>query len=167
MARTTTPRGEETVADTRASENESVRPKETRAELRPRVSPNEDPFFIDPRLVPAGWTYEWKRYSINGMVDSDHMVAMREAGWRVVPQKRHPSMVYEMDGNGTGPIVKRGQVLMERPLDYSIEARAEDRARAEQQVHDQEAQIGLANQGEAPRTAPSIRRTHEAVDIPK
>ena len=81
-----------------------------------------DPFYIDPRLIPPGFSYEWKRESIFGQPDGEHQIGLRENHWRAVPAARHP----ELASAGDTVIRRGGSLLMERPKYLTDEARLED-----------------------------------------
>lgn len=87
-----------------------------------------DKYSIDLSIVPDGWTYEWKRKSIFGQEDFDHITGLMENGWTPVPAERHVGQF--MVRSATGEIVRDGLILMERPIELTREARDEDRANA-------------------------------------
>lgn len=102
-------------------------PQEDTEERLMRVSRRQDKFFIDPRLIPDGWSYEWKRVSVYGQPDPDHMINLKSNHWRPVPLARHPNMMPGISKDGeTTAIIKDGQMLMERPLYLTIDAQQED-----------------------------------------
>ena len=70
-----------------------------------------DPFSFDQRIIPAGFSYEWKRESVFGEPDTTHMIEMRENHWKPVPASRHP----ELAMMGDTVIRRGGTVLCERP----------------------------------------------------
>lgn len=140
--------------------------EETRVPTRRAGGTEDNPFFIDPKVIPPGVTYEYKRHTTLGQVDEDHLIAMREMGWTPVPAKRHPHMTFE-GGSAKGHILKRGMILMERPVQLTQEARMEDNQRAKSQVRDQERRLGVAGQGQFDRTLAKTGRTFENVPIPE
>lgn len=71
-----------------------------------------DEFYIDPNVIPDGWSYEWKRVSTAGKDDNHHMLTLLKSGWREVPVERHPEL---MPAGATGSIEKKGLRLMELP----------------------------------------------------
>lgn len=60
-----------------------------------------DPFFLNERLIPAGWTYQWK---VKG--------ADVPTGWHCVPYSRH-AHDFPRSANYQGAIVIKGLILME------------------------------------------------------
>lgn len=115
----------------------------------------DDKFYFDPKKIPDGWSYEWKREYCYGKLDIDHQVNLRENHWTPVPASRHPEL---MPIGAEGAITKDGMVLMERPLYLTEEAREEDLYWA----HDQVARNQSANQqtpdGNFTRDHPSVHR---------
>lgn len=105
-------------------------------------------FHVDPARIPRNMDYQWNAVSVLGDKDIAANVynAQYNAGWRPVPAKRHPELV----GPGADPdgaIVIGGQMLHERPLEYTQEAQNEDRARANGQIRDKLNSLGLAPDG--------------------
>ena len=97
-----------------------------------------DIFDIPASMVPKGWSYQWNAVSIAGnsdiLLDQTHM--MHQNGWRPVPAKRHNG--HWMPKDHDGPIIVRGQALMERPEEMCVEAANEDKRRAIQQMRDRD-----------------------------
>lgn len=116
---------------------------------------NENKFFFDRRLIPPGWDYEYKRVKCYGQEDTDHQVNLRENGWTPVPASRHPEL---MPIGHEGPIVKDGMMLMERPLELTQEARAEDYQAAVDPVNALREMLGQAPPGQFTRQHPSVEK---------
>lgn len=97
-----------------------------------------DPFVVPPGFEPAGWKYQWCVTASLGNKDiaQDFYNEFYQNGWRPVPAKRHDG--YWMPKGHDGPIVVRGQALMERPEEMCIEAANEDRRNAIQQMRDRD-----------------------------
>ncbi|MBM7047570.1 hypothetical protein [Rhizobium lusitanum] len=125
-----------------------------------------DKYYIDPRVIPEGTSYEWKRHTVYGAPDPSYDVFMREQGWEPVTSERHPDLV--ADGYN-GPIIRDGLMLMERPIELTREAQAEDRAAAAEVVRVKKQQLGEAPAGTLPREAPNLqnfnRTSYEAMEI--
>jgi hypothetical protein len=129
-----------------------------------------DKFAIDPKIIPEGWTYEWKRHTLWNQEDPSYAVELQQHGWAPVPALRHPHMV--PSGWQWNTIDRGGQRLCERPKVFTDEARARDRDRANGQVRDKEKQIGNAPAGTFERDnkgdrMATIRKSYEHVPIPK
>ena len=105
---------------------------------RKRTSTN-DIFHMPPELIPAGWDYQWCAVTVvgNSEILMDQNLMMAENGWRPVPADRYPGR-FMPEGHGSKPIVRGGQMLMERPKSLSDEARAEDIANARRLITDRD-----------------------------
>lgn len=118
------------------------------AEIRGNVGNMDegvDKYRIDPHMIPDGWSYEWKRKSVLGKDDPSYQVELERKGWEPVPAARHPS--YMPDGGKYVTIERDGMVLMERPLELTIEARQIEHRKARLQVRNKEEQLNAAPQG--------------------
>ena len=73
-----------------------------------------DAFFIDRRIIPHGWHYEWRRDTVLNQRDPAYAVSLAKRGWRAVPLDRHPELM-PTDWTGGNYIVRGGQILMEIP----------------------------------------------------
>ena len=128
-----------------------------------------DEFFVDPSIIPEGWTYEWKRLSILGQEDATHQIHLARMGWEAVPARRHPGMMPATWTKGT--IERKGMILMERPTEVIEEARRIQNKAAKDQVRAKEAQIAGTPDGTMTRdhamARPKINKSFEAVPIPK
>lgn len=142
------------------------------AELRghSNVDDGSDEFFVDSGIIPDGWSYEWKMKTVLGAEDPAHQVALQRKGWEIVPVSRHPEM---MPLGYTGVvIIRKGMVLMERPLVITEEARAAENRRARLQVRAKEEQLSAAKPGEFERShkgdsMAKIKKGYEAMSIPE
>ena len=129
-----------------------------------------DKFYIDPRIIPAGWSYEWKTHTVLNAENPGYQVTLARRGWEAVPAYRHPEM---MPANYKGNTIDReGQRLMERPLEITEEAKALDKRRAREQVQQKEAQLSGTPQGTFERDNKgtplvNIKKSYEAMPIPK
>lgn len=141
----------------RAEDRQPMR--STRVRKR-KFQAGEDRFGIPVDEIPEGSSYEWKRWSVNGEEQPFYLANMREQGWEPVEPRRHPNWLPE---NYDRPhIIKEGLILMERPMELTLEAREETRKLSLRQVRDQMAQLGQAPPGTGPRDvdpriAPSVK----------
>lgn len=126
---------------------------------RRKSSVAEDMFFIPLEEIPEGLSYEWKRYSNLGEENPFYLAQMREQGWEPVDPKRHPNWV--PPGYSQPHIIKGGQILMERPIELTEEARAEDRVLARRQVREAEQRLGLTPKDTLSRDLVKPRVTKE------
>lgn len=96
---------------------------------------------------PDGWDYQWIRIYTRGNPDYSEYHDMREAGWRPVPHSAHPMLFPTSDDARlglTGCIMKSGQLLVERPMGMTLDARAEEHRKARTQITDQMRSHGLS-----------------------
>lgn len=122
-----------------AQRAESVHtPKRTR---RRKDTAQEDMFWLPVEEIPEGSSYEWKRWTAAGLEDPFYIAQMREQGWEPVDPKRHPNWL--PPGYNEPNIIKGGQILMERPIELTLEARAEQRQLARRQVIEAEQRLGM------------------------
>lgn len=130
---------------------EEVRENDPRAADGPRLfrrrRKTEDRFWIDPKVIPAGVDYNWKRASTRGLPDTEHINNLRENHWAPVPASRHAGVITEKDG----------MILMERPLYLSQEAQREDLGIALDQVQSVSNAIVDTPNGTMTRNHPSVR----------
>ncbi len=142
------------------------RTAEIRKHLKGDTSDGADRFFIDPHIIPDGWSYEWKRKTIWGKEDPAHEVELARQGWETVPATRHPQM---MPKGNWQTIDRDGMVLMERPKELTDDVHAANLRRAKLQVRAKEAQLNQAPEGtferDDPRVKPSIKKSFEAMKI--
>jgi hypothetical protein len=129
---------------------------------RSKSTVNEDQFFIPLDEVPEGLNYEWKRWENVGQQDPFYIARMREQGWEPVNPKNHPNWV--PPGYKEPHIIKGGQILMERPMELTLEARKELRQLSKQQVREAEQRLGMTPKGEATRelteVAPRVNKEY-------
>lgn len=104
-----------------------------------------DVFHIPPEDIPVDTSYQWNNKSVFGQENPSYDAYMANQGWQPVPAERHPHLVQP---GHTGPIVVRGQILMERPMELTKEAMQEDYDRARNEVRRKEEQL----YGERPNT---------------
>lgn len=145
------------------------------AEIRGHRGPMDegtDEFYIDPEMVPDGWTYEWKRRLLLGAEDPSHMVQLTRDGWEPVPldrDMRHKAMMPSNWSHNT--IERKGMILMERPAELTDEVRQNQLYLARKQVRDKEAQLAGTPDGTMTRdhkdARPVIKKSFEAMPIPK
>ena len=152
-------------------EDPRVRAAKRAAEIRGNIGSldeGDDKYYIDPRDVPPGWSYEWKRKSVLGQEDPAYQISLARKGWDPVPAERMPHM---MPTGGKHTTIERdGQILMERPLELTEEAKDIEKRKARQQMRMKEQQLNEAPQGQFdrgdPRVAAKIKRSYEPIPVP-
>jgi len=141
-------------------------------ELRNRAKDGEigadfyDEFYIDPRIIPEGWDYNWKRYETAGMKDDAYEVELLQAGWEAVDASRHPNM---MPPGTRGAIIRKGMMLMERPLEISNIAKQRELHNARDAVASKEKALGLSPSGHFDRdpSKTGVRKSFGPMEIPR
>jgi len=134
------------------------------------IGDESDQFYINPSIIPEGFSYEWRRFTLLGMQDPGYQVRLAQDGWESVPRARHPEL---MPLGHTGETIERhGMILMERPLTTTEKAKARAYAKAREQVRGKEEQLGMAPSGHFGRDnkgsgLAKINRTFEAIPVPK
>ena len=106
-----------------------------------------DQLSVDPKMVPPGVSYEWKRTSVYGMDDSDHLNQLMANHWSPVPEDRHPNF----------RVKRKGLILMERPSYLTQEAKDEDLDIALGAVESVRSNLTSTPQGTLTRNHPSAR----------
>ena len=150
------------------AENPRARAAARAAEIRGHLGGMDagtDEFFIDPAIIPDGWSYEWKTETVYGAENPAYQVSLSMHGWDGVPTSRHPSM---MPGDGAHTIIRRkGMILMERPEEITQEARAIELQRARGQVRVKEQQLSNAAPGTFDRNLAKVKKGYEPMPIPE
>jgi hypothetical protein len=129
---------------------------EPRRTRRRKATAVEDIYYIPVEEIPEGSSYEWKRWSVVGAEDPFYIAQMREQGWEPVDPKRHPNWL--PPGYNQPFIIKGGMILMERPIELTEEARAEQKVLARRQVREAEARLGRTPGNTHQRLAPKITK---------
>lgn len=122
---------------------------------RRKDSSTDSMFYIPVHEIPEGSSYEWKRWSNVGLEDPFYIAQLREQGWEPVDPKRHPSWL--PPGYTMPHIIKGGQILMERPVELTNEARAESRTLARRQIKEAEQRLGMAPKDTGTRDLPGVQ----------
>ena len=115
---------------------ETLRAAPRGEEKRQRLSKAEQgvqgDFYIPQEMIPAGVDLQWVAIKVAGLPTNGHRVGYEKNGWRAVTTDMFGG---RFDGmfmkKGTkGEIHVGGQVLMERPMELTMEARREERQAA-------------------------------------
>lgn len=110
----------------------ATRSGEKRERLRKFAENQHGPLYIPREMIPDGTDLQWVALEINGQPFPQERVQYEQNGWRAVHANQFDG---RFDGRFMprgyqGEIVVGGQVLMERPLELTLEARAEERRAA-------------------------------------
>lgn len=111
--------------------------------------PNE--FEIPLTDIPSGQSYQWNNHTVFGEQFPHHDAFMAKQGWEPVPTSRHPHLM-PVGTPGNQPIIVRGQILVERPLSYTLEALQENLDKARGEVRMKEEQLYGTPAGTLPRS---------------
>jgi hypothetical protein len=131
------------------------------------VDEGSDKFYVDHRIVPDGWDYNWKRKTVYGMEDPAYQVSLARTGWEPVPTERHPTMM----PTGNYPVIERdGMVLMARPKVISERFENAEKKKARDQVKIREQSLNQSPDGQFGRdhreVQAKIKKGYEAIPIP-
>ena len=133
-----------------SAERAALRAAEVREHLGgSSMDEGPDEFYIDRTIIPEGWDYEWKMQFVMGKEEPAYAVGLRRKGWEPVPASRHPELMPRDSQDAF--ITRKGMVLMERPMELTIEARAIEARRARLQVRAKEDQLTAAPPGQFER----------------
>lgn len=125
---------------------------------------NVDRFYIPDHLIPAGYTYEWKREFLYGQRDDAHITHLHDNGWRPVVHGAHKGY-FSSVSDPTEIIRRDGMMLMERPAELTRQAREEDFQAAQMLVEAQKQQLtGAIPQG-FKGTTPSLKTSYAPSDV--
>lgn len=136
-----------------SSPRASVRQGEVRAEVRAEPIADDlrwperkfkgdvvlNQYDVPLEAIPPGMSYQWNNHTVLGATDTHYDNIMAAQGWRPVPASRHPDLVPA--GVTSGHIVVGGQILVERPMQYTEEAKRFERQKARDEVLAKEEQL--------------------------
>lgn len=142
-------------SDVREPQHEPAREVPRLRTRRKKDASSDDIFYIPVHEIPEGSSYEWKRWSVNGLEDPFYIAQLREQGWEPVDPKRHPNWL--PPGYTATHIIKGGQILMERPQELTDEARAESRQLARRQIREAEQRLGMTPKDTGTRDLPGVQ----------
>lgn len=125
---------------------------------------SDNQFDFDRSLIPAETDYQWRVYSVMGMVQRQAHIIDAQNYWEPVPADRHPEIATEDPDNKK--IIVGGQILMQRPMEISIQAREMHQEDARAARRDSRTLIGETPEGTLQRTAPRVKRTFERMPVP-
>lgn len=134
--------------------------RKTGLRRRKRLGAEGDDFYVPPHLIPKGFSINWKTISVLGKpVDDSVLSSYYEQGWETATLEQFPGI---MSKAYTGKsIVRKGMMLMIRPIEYTEEALAEDNQAAKEQVRDKLKQLGQTGENEMKRKVLGVKRGYE------
>lgn len=118
-----------------------------------------------PEQVAREIDFQWNNYETYGKRDYAIEREHHNQGWEEVQHSDFPGR-FAPEGT-EGPVIVKDMILMWRPMRLTVQARTDEMQRANRamQVHRQK--MAEAPDGQAPRTAPVIRSSREAIEIPE
>ena len=166
----------EATADFDRNGNPIFRDRDGNVLSRKNKGPRNE-FDFSPAEVPEGYEYQWIRHTVYGDPSDSELFEMQENGWRPVPHERHATRFALTELHGKGCILRKGQLLVERPLTLSDEARRDDKRSADGAIGDQFRRfsvplpdnvrnMGLASRGSVARKSDDVFSVRDDV-IPK
>lgn len=109
--------------------------------------------------------FEWKAYETYGKSHYSQLVAHQQQGWRAVQYSDFPGRFAPPDSEGAVRV--NDMIFMHRPMRLTVQARREEYVKANRAMQMHREKMGEAPEGQAPRTAPVVRTSREAIDIPE
>ncbi len=125
----------------------------------------DDQFYVPPEIIPPGMDWQWKRYSYLGKDDISYQRRLeRDGAWDPVPHSAWPEKMGKW-GHADEPIILDGQILMQRPMELTIQALAEEKSKATSRVTTHFQSLGLG-EGPVPMAKPSIKVDYGTMLVP-
>lgn len=147
---------------------EIMRPSSPKIQWRARnadAAAGMGKYDIPEEVIPDGMDWQYKRVSYAGKEDITHQMGMmRDGAWDPVPHEAWPERLGKFGVPGQA-IVIDGLMLMQRPMQYTVEAMAEEKKAAKDRVSNQMAELGLSNTA-LPRAKPKIKTRYETLTVP-
>lgn len=122
---------------------------------------------IDPRVnaevESAGHVVQWKRYSIYGQEDAVYFNFLLQRKWTPVPAGICGGVMALPGTPADQPIIREGQILMQRPKAYQDIAEHREHEKAREQVRDKERQLYESPDGTFERTMVNVKKSYGSV----
>lgn len=117
------------------------------------IKHTDNPFNIDPSIIPEGVSVEWKRWSLNGQTNTSltgdmYISKMKQQGWEVMTADEFPEIMPD-NASGSDPILVEGLLLMGRPAELTNAANSELKNESESRIRDRMRAIGSSSDGQA------------------
>jgi hypothetical protein len=157
----------------RLARDKSISPRAAAAKYDALPNDDEDRLKIAKEDIPDGMDYQWVTDSVLGQPMPQRRGRFERRGWKPVPASRHDGLF--MPKGFQGEINVDGLVLMERPMELSMEARRREKMKAAEQVYVREAALRGGDLGPNvtfDTTHPSaqkvnrVSKSYERVNIP-
>ena len=128
-----------------------------------------DPFYVPKDIIPRGMSAEWKRLTVHGKAissnpdseeeDPSYMIEMEEQGWVPATTEQFPQLAGK--NTTSKSIIRKGMILMLRPVEFTEEARDEDEQVAHEQVQQGLAKLEKTGNRQMERRVQQIKRGYE------
>jgi hypothetical protein len=109
--------------------------------------------------------FNWKRFETYGKKDFPEQRHYHHQGWRPVLHSHFPGR-FAPEGT-EGPVIIKDQILMERPMRLTVQARQDEMRQATQMMRVNRENLGATPEGQAPRMVLADRTSREAIEIPE
>lgn len=121
---------------------------------------SSDIFHIPEELKDPNYDLQWNTVTVYEMPQTAQVLAMRENGWRPVPAGRFKGIFMPADYPDDGEILRDGMRLEERPMELTMQAKADEYQKATGLMSDQKEQLGLVQRMPEgfSRDVPSLRQ---------
>jgi hypothetical protein len=133
--------------------HQTMRPDPIRTRIRHTGGKLDIPLELLERHLP-GRSVEWKRNTVLGQADPIYEIELKEAGWWPVQSSQLPGLMPE---GYRGPVIRESMMLYERPMELTLQAKAEQQKEAVEVIRVTERRLGLAGPGEMERDHPKVR----------
>ncbi len=132
----------------RSEVRESIRPeirgRDGQILTRRPTGTSANQFHVPESLMEAGWSMQWVRAECLGKADPANITDHMENGWTPVPASRKGFSEFFRTG-GAEHIEREGLILMERPVQLTEQALAEDYAAAMNERNAQVEEFALSD----------------------
>lgn len=125
---------------------------------------SSDIFHIPEELKDPNYDLQWNTVTVYEQPQTAQVLAMRENGWRPVTAGRFKGVFMPADYPDDGEILRDGMRLEERPMELTMQAKADEYQKATGLMSDQKEQLGLVQRMPEgfSRDNPNLRRMEKA-----
>lgn len=143
------------------SEAAAMSPDEAPLRRRSRAERQESRFGVPSHLKTPGWDYQfWVTHVLGQSVSRSDMTDIYQGGWRPVRTEEMPEMM--PPGDTSEFVEEGGQRLFKRPMTFTKEAQAEERAAAIEGTSDR---VKAASRGDSQLDINGVRTIPLGLDM--
>jgi hypothetical protein len=141
-------------------------PQQVQARTRTRrrfadAAPHSHDQYVNHDAIPDTVDLNWKRFSAYGQEYPYYLEQQRKQGWEPVNPQEHPDWVSLPPGYDATVVLIEGLILMERPMELTIEARQENDVLNKRRIDEAKMRAGQkSSAGEAERLRPKIEEQY-------